>query len=88
MTAHDIYDYATGFVFVSSIVYSFLPPYEWFDKWPKFQAIYKIATMTIARWGAINLRSKLYPEISIDKQIDKAISGPVKVQIQGGNNAT
>lgn len=85
MTAHQAYDYATGFVFVSSLVYSFLPPYEWFESWPRFQAIYKVFTMTVARWGAVNLRSKVYPEIAVEKQVDKAISGPVRIK-NGGNN--
>jgi hypothetical protein len=83
-TAHQIYDTITGIVFVSSLVYSLLPPWEWFDKWPNFQAIYKIIVMTIARWGSANLRKNLYPQTAIENQIDKAISGPVKTQ--GGTN--
>lgn len=87
MTTHDIFDYAAGLVLVSSILSNLLPPWEWFDKWPRFQAIYKIIVMMIARWGAANLRAKVYPEISVEKQIDKTISGPVKIK-NGGNNAT
>jgi hypothetical protein len=63
LTLHQIFDWAGAIVIVSSLLNSFLPPYEWFAKWPNFQAVYKIITLTIARWGAINIKSAIYPSI-------------------------
>jgi len=60
---HQIFDWLGAIVLISSLANTFLPPFEWFDKWPNFQAVYKILTMTIARWGAINLKSVVYPTI-------------------------
>lgn len=78
ITLHQVFDWAGAVVLVSSLVYSFLPPWEWFDKWPRFQAVYKILTMTIAKWGSLNLKPVLYPQIAVSNQVDKAISGPVQ----------
>jgi len=63
ITLHQIFDWAGAIVLVSSLLNSFLPPYEWFAKWPNFQAVYKIITMTLARWGALNVKSSIYPSI-------------------------
>ncbi len=63
ITLHQIFDWAGGIVIVSSLLNSFLPPYEWFAQWPRFQAAYKIITLTVARWGAINIKSAIYPSI-------------------------
>lgn len=64
LTLHQVYDYISGFVLASSLLGLFLPPYEWFAPWPKFQAVYKVLTMTVIRWGAINVKSVLYPSIA------------------------
>ena len=63
VTLHTVFDYVSGFVLVSSLLGSFLPPYEWFSQWPKFQSVYKILTMTVARWAALNVKSLVYPSI-------------------------
>lgn len=64
LTLHQLYDIFTGVVFVSSLLSSFLPPFEWFDKWPGFQAVYKVLKMTVAKWAALNIASVVYPQIS------------------------
>lgn len=69
LTLHQLFDWGSGVVLVSSLLNSFLPPYEWFARWPSFQAVYKIIVMTIGRWGAINLKSVLYPEIAPAKTV-------------------
>lgn len=63
ITLHQLFDWAGAIVLISSLLNSFLPPYEWFDKWPNFQAVYKIISMTLARWGALNIKSAIYPSI-------------------------
>lgn len=68
LTLHQMFDIGSAIVLVSSLANSFLPPYEWFAQWPRFQSVYKILTMTIARWGAINLKSTIYPSVSVDSQ--------------------
>ena len=65
ITLHNILDVVGSIVLVSSILGSFLPPYEWFAPWPRFQLVYKILTMTVAKWGAINVKSMVYPSISV-----------------------
>lgn len=80
ITLHQVFDFVSGFVLVSSILGSFLPPYEWFQPWPKFQMVYRVVTMTIARWGAINVKSLIYPTI--------ASTGNVKTDGTGGGDAT
>lgn len=72
ITLHQLFDWAGAVVLVCSLLGTFLPPYEWFDKWPSFQAVYKVLTMTIARWGAINLKSVVYQQTSVDSQVAKA----------------
>lgn len=68
ITLHQLFDWAGAIVLISSVLGTFLPPYEWFAPWPKFQAVYKILTMTVARWGAINLKSVVYPSTSVQSQ--------------------
>ena len=63
ITLHQLFDWAGAIVLISSLLNSFLPPYEWFAPWPRFQAVYRIITMTIARWGALNIKSSIYPSI-------------------------
>ena len=79
ITLHMLFDWAGAIVLISSVLNAFLPPYEWFDKYPRFQAAYKIFTMTIVRWSAINLKSVVYQQVAVSSQISKA---------NGGNNAT
>jgi len=67
LTLHELFDIAGAIVIVCSVLNSFLPPFEWFAKWPNFQAVYRIITMTIARWGAINIKSTIYPSIASPK---------------------
>jgi hypothetical protein len=84
ITVHQLFDWAGGIVLVSSVVGSFLPPFEWFDKWPRFQAVYKIIKMTIAKWGSINLQSVVYPSMTVPAQaqtkIDVGVSPGVPVE--------
>lgn len=63
ITLHQVFDVAGAVVIISSLLTAFLPPYEWFTPWPRFQAVYKIVTMTIARVGAINVKSLVYPSL-------------------------
>lgn len=68
VTLHQIYDWVGAIVLISSLLNSFLPPYEWFAQWPRFQALYKVLVMTIAKWGAINLKSVIYPSMTVPAQ--------------------
>lgn len=68
ITLHQLFDWAGAIVIISSLLNAFLPPYEWFDKWPRFQIGYKIFTMIIVRWSAINLKSIVYQQISVQSQ--------------------
>ena len=63
LALHKLFDVLGAVVLLSSLAGSFLPPFEWFAQWPRFQAVYKILTMTIARWGALNIKSVVYPSI-------------------------
>jgi hypothetical protein len=63
ITLHNLFDWVGAIVLVSSVLNALLPPYEWFAPWPRFQAGYKILSMTIARWGALNVKSLVYPSI-------------------------
>jgi hypothetical protein len=74
LTLHQLFDWAGAIVLVSSILGSFLPPYEWFDNWPKFQAVYKVFVMTVTKWGAINLKSVVYPSVNVQSQA-QSLSG-------------
>jgi hypothetical protein len=69
ITLHTVFDWAGAIVLVSSLLSTFLPPYEWFADWPKFQAVYKVFKMTIAKWGAISLQSVVYPQMTMPRQI-------------------
>jgi hypothetical protein len=69
ITLHQIFDWAGAVVLVSSLLGTFLPPYDWFDKWPRFQAVYKIFVMTITKWGSLNLKSVVYPAMTMPRQI-------------------
>jgi hypothetical protein len=69
LTLHQLFDFAGAVVLVSSLLGTFLPPYEWFDDWPRFQKVYKILKMTIAKWGAINLQSVVYPAMTVPRQM-------------------
>jgi hypothetical protein len=40
ITLHQLFDWAGAIVLISSLLGTFLPPYEWFDQWPHFQAVY------------------------------------------------
>ena len=84
ITLHQLFDWAGAIVLVSSLLGTFLPPYEWFADWPRFQAVYKIFVMTITKWGAINLKSVVYPSMTVPQQaqtkIDAGISSGVPVQ--------
>lgn len=63
MHLHKLFDIAGGVVMGCSLLYSFLPPYETFDGYPRFQKFYKVFTQIIARWGGLNLKSVVYPQI-------------------------
>jgi hypothetical protein len=84
ITLHQLFDWAGAIVLVSSVLNSFLPPYEWFDGWPRFQAVYKVLVMTIAKWGAINLKSVVYPSVTVPAQVQTMVdTGRVPVPTQG-----
>jgi hypothetical protein len=84
LTLHQIFDWAGAIVLLSSLLGTFLPPYEWFDKWPRFQGVYKILVMTITKWGSLNLKSVVYPAMTVTQQaqtkIDANVSPGVPVQ--------
>jgi hypothetical protein len=92
ITLHQIFDWAGAVVLVSSLLGTFLPPYEWFDRWPNFQAVYKIIKMIIAKWGAISLQSLVYPSMTVPQQaqtkMDAGVSPgiPVKEVPKGETN--
>jgi hypothetical protein len=84
ISLHTVFDWAGAIVLISSLLGSFLPPYEWFDQWPRFQAVYKILVMTVTKWGSINLKSVIYPSMTVPQQaqtkIDAGVSSGVPVQ--------
>jgi hypothetical protein len=73
LTLHQVFDWAGAIVLVSSLLGTFLPPYEWFDNYPKFQGVYKIFVMTITKWGAINLKSVVYPSVTVPAQVQTIV---------------
>jgi hypothetical protein len=73
LTLHQLFDWAGAIVLVSSLLGTFLPPYEWFADWPRFQAVYKIFVMTITKWGAINLKSVVYPSVTVPAQVQTIV---------------
>ena len=75
ISLHTLFDWVSAIVLGSSILGSFLPPYEWFDRWPNFQAVYRIVTMTIARWGALNVKSLIYPAIASTANVNTTGGG-------------
>jgi hypothetical protein len=84
ITVHQLFDWFSGIVLVSSLLGTFLPPWEWFAPWPRFQAVYKILVMTITKWGAINLKSVVYPSMTVPAQaqakMDANVSPGVPVE--------
>ena len=63
MHAHQIYDIATGAVTGFSVLYGVLPPWEKFDDYPGFQRWYKFTMIFVVKFGSLNVRSLLSPQI-------------------------
>ena len=63
MHAHGIYDVVTGIVTGFSILYGVLPPWEQFADYPRFQKWYKFSMIFIVKFGSLNVRSILSPQI-------------------------
>jgi hypothetical protein len=72
---HKYFDYIAGFVLFCNIINLFLPPWERFTEWPKFQSIYKLLCVFIGYWCSVHFKSKLWPEISVQNQINKILNG-------------
>jgi len=60
---HEIYDIATGMVTGFSMLYSVLPPWDSFNEYPAFQRWYKFAMIFIVKFGSLNIRSLVRPQI-------------------------
>jgi len=84
ITLHQLFDWAGAIVLFCSVLGSFLPPYEWFSQWPRFQAVYKILVMTVTKWGSLNLKSVVYPSMTVPQQaqtkMDANVSPGIPVQ--------
>ena len=78
ITLHTVFDWAGAVVLVSSLLGTFLPPWEWFAQWPRFQSGYKIFVLTVAKWGAINLKSVVYPSMTVPQQAQTKIDAGVE----------
>jgi hypothetical protein len=63
ITLVEAFHWLSGFVLACSVLASFFPPYEWFAPWPKFQRVYVVIQEIIGRWGAVNLKTLIYPSI-------------------------
>lgn len=61
---HIIFAVVSAIVTVASLLYSFLPTVESFDKYPRFQASYGFFMIFIVKWASLNLRSSLKPGIA------------------------
>lgn len=68
ITTHNVWDIGAGVVVGSSLLNSFLPPYEDFADYPRFQKAYKFATIFIVRFASVNLKSVVYPRIQATAQ--------------------
>ena len=60
---HEVYDYVGAVVMGSSLLYSFLPNWDQFNDYPKFQSAYKFLMIFIVKFASFNFRSQLKPEI-------------------------
>jgi hypothetical protein len=63
MTVHQLLDYITWTVTGGSILYSFLPPWDAFADYPRFQKAYKFFMIFAVKIASANLRDKIYPQI-------------------------
>lgn len=90
ITLVQVFHWLSAFVLVCSVLGSLLPPYEYFAQWPKFQSVYRVLTMIIARWGAINVKSLIYPSIASMGNVSSSGTGggdasPAVVNVQVEN---
>lgn len=67
MDPHRVFDAAGAVMMISALLLAFLPPYEAFGKWPRFQSYYELSLIFISRFGHANIRSVVYPTISNGK---------------------
>lgn len=59
---HQLYDYGSAIVIVCTGLYNFLPPWDQFADWPRFQSFYKFLMLFI-KGGSGNFRSTLHKDI-------------------------
>ena len=63
ITLSQVFSWLSAYVLIMTLVNAFLPPWEWFADYPRFQSVYKLLVKIIAFWGAIDIKSKIYPQI-------------------------
>jgi len=63
MTLHEVGDYVTYTVTGFSALYAMLPPWEQFNDYPTFQKGYKFCMIFIVKFGSLNVRSFVNPQI-------------------------
>lgn len=67
ITQHQLMDAATETVFVCSLLHSFLPPWDGFADFPRFQKYYKLGVYIIG-YLALSARSTVYQSVSMKNQ--------------------
>lgn len=63
MHLHKAFDVVSAICFIASLLYSFLPTWESFNDYPRFQGYYKFAMIFIVKFASFNFRSQTKPEI-------------------------
>lgn len=65
MIPHWLYDYGAGAIVISSVLHTFLPPWEILNDFPTAQKYYKVLVYSIG-YIAGNARSTVYKSISVN----------------------
>ncbi len=74
ITLAQVFSWISGYVLIMSLVNAFLPPWEWFADYPRFQSVYKLFVKIVAFWGAIDIKSKIYPQIGQQATASAAVN--------------
>lgn len=80
MDLAQLFDYAARWVFICSVLSLILPPVEFFEEFPRFQAYYRLFGKFLKYWGNLNFRSKI---IELYPQYQKAIESREKHIFKG-----
>lgn len=60
---HKVFDVVSATCVICSLLHSFLPPWDGYQDFPRFQKYYKAFIYTVG-YIAVNARSAVYPSLS------------------------